>query len=510
MLNAYMTRYCMQKIFYNTACAAVMLLGCIVAAHAQEDMRAGPEGYTQLSCAIHIASTVSDGKYTLEEIADIAAAQGIDVLIPADRDTMSWEYGTLPLRNIIKKRVEERSVFSYGISGYFRRIEALQKAHPGMIIIPGIESAPFYYWQGSPWTDDLTIRDWHKHLLVIGLNKPSDLESLPVLGNPKGLEHGFTSRSIFLFWPALLVAAGAWCLTRRVYSYTDASGKRLGPYSRGWRLTGVTLIFFGILGLINNYPFVYPKFDQYHSGQGIRPYQEFINYANSRQGLTFWAHPEAANIDRSGNVGIETQEHSDHLLTAAGYTGFCIFYEGFKKVGVVAGIWDQLLAAYCRGARRDPVWAIAGLAYDRRGELTAALEDQRTVVLARSPTAEGVLDALRNGRAYCMRGKGSASFTLDEFSVVDASGRSAAMGQEAAVQGPVEIRIRGGLLHGQGRTFTIQLIRDGGILRVFEAQSPFDITYVDTLGSAQERSYYRAQITSMGLIAVTNPIFVKR
>ena len=130
--------------------------------------------------------------------------------------------------------------------------------------------------------------------------------------------------------------------------------------------------------------------------------------------------------------------------------------------------------------------------------------------LARSPTAEGVLDALRNGRAYCMRGKGSASFTLDEFSVVDASGRSAAMGQEAAVQGPVEIRIRGGLLHGQGRTFTIQLIRDGGILRVFEAQSPFDITYVDTLGSAQERSYYRAQITSMGLMAVTNPIFVKR
>lgn len=487
-----------------------MLLGCAAAAHAQADTRPRPDGYTQLSCAIHVSSTISDGKYSLEEIADIASAHGIDVLIPTDRDAMSWEYGIAPLRGVLKKRVAERSVLSYGPAKYLQRLQGLQRAHQGMIIIPGIESAPYYCWQGSPWNDNLVIRNWHKHMLVIGLSDSLDLENLPVLGNPAGLLQPFGPGSILLFWPVLFIIAGIRFLFKRVYSYRDASGKPLGPYSRGWRVAGATLICIGVIALINNYPFRYLKFDQYHNDLGVMPYQNLIDYANSRGALTFWAHPETANIDKDGPVAIETQEHSDHLLKTRGYTGYCIFYEGFKKVGVVGGIWDQALAEYCAGNRRSPVWAIAGLAYDRRQELTRVLEDQRTVLLSKASTAQGAMDALKSGRAYCMRGKGSSAFVLDEFSVLDASGEQKTMGQEARVNGPALIRIKGGLLDGQGRSFTIQLIRDGGILRVFEAQSPFDIAYTDTSGATPVRSYYRAQIESKDLIVVTNPIFVKR
>ena len=487
-----------------------MLLGSTAAAHAQADTRPGPGGYTQLSCAIHVASNISDGKYSLEEIADIASAHGIDVLIPADRDVMSWEYGIAPLRGVLKKRVAERSVLSYGPAKYLQRLQGLQRAHQGMIIIPGIESAPYYCWQGSPWNDDLVIKNWHKHLLVIGLSDPYDFKGLPVLGNPSGLLQPFGPRSLLLFWPAIFVIAGVRCLFKRVYTYRDVSGKPLGPYSRGWRIAGAALIFIGVLALINNYPFRYLKFDQYRNDLGVLPYQNLIDYANSRGALTFWAHPETANIDRDGPVAIETQEHSDHLLKTAGYTGFCIFYEGFKKVGVVGGIWDQALVSYCAGARSSPVWAIAGLAYDRRGELTRLLEDQRTVLLSKAASAQGAMDALKNGRAYCMRGRGSSAFVLDEFSVTDASGEQKTMGQKARVSGFARIRIKGGLLDGQDRSFTIQLIRDGGILRVFEVQAPFDITYTDTAGATSAQSYYRAQITSKDLIVVTNPVFVQR
>jgi len=119
--------------------------------------------------------------------------------------------------------------------------------------------------------------------------------------------------------------------------------------------------------------------------------------------MVFWAHPEAANIDKSGHVAIETPEHTGLLLKTTGYTGFCIFYEGFKKVGNVSGLWDMLLTEYCRGYRAMPVWAIAGLAYDRTGELTSALRDERTVILSKSATVDSALKRLNTGvRIACM------------------------------------------------------------------------------------------------------------
>ena len=43
--------------------------------------------------AIHMSSDISDGKLTLEQIAACRRENGISVLIPTDRDSMSWEYG---------------------------------------------------------------------------------------------------------------------------------------------------------------------------------------------------------------------------------------------------------------------------------------------------------------------------------------------------------------------------------------------------------------------------------
>ena len=472
---------------------------------------AAGQRYLQLPASIHVSSRISDGRLSLEEIAQTASENGFDVLIPAERDFMRWEYGIRPLRNILKKRVQQRCVFSYGIKEYLRRMDSLKKQFPGMIIINGLESAPYYYWQGSIFGDDLTIRDWHKHMLVLGLSRPSDLEYIPVIGNPRGLRQPLGMRTFFLaLLPLALAALAVLCVRRRQYRYADSSGNPLGPYSRPWRITGISLFIIAALVFINNYPFRDTKFDQYHNNIGVMPYQNIIDYVNNRAGLIFWAHPEAANSGKSGPIGFATDEHSDHLLLTRGYTGFAVFHEGFKRVGRAGGVWDQVLLEYCRGSRRSPVWAIACLAYDKTGSLSSYMRDVRTVLLSRARTADDAMDALRKGRMYCVRGKGSSEFILDRFTVTDSYGNDMAMGEEAAVRDDPVIRIEGHILHGQKKSFTIQLIRDGRLMRVFEAESPFALSYVDSSDSGPSRSFYRVQITSGDLTVVSNPVFVQR
>ena len=80
-------------------------------------------------------------------------------------------------------------------------------------------------------------------------------------------------------------------------------------------------------------------------------------------------------------MGLETSEHTHLLQETKGYTGFSIFYEGYKKVGKPGGLWDVILIEYCQGLRKKPIWAIGGLAFDRGGELSSRMRGLQTIVL---------------------------------------------------------------------------------------------------------------------------------
>jgi hypothetical protein len=133
--------------------------------------------------AIHVSTAISDGSLMLPEVINVARAKGMKAVIVTDRDFMKWEYGLWPLRNIIKKTKEMNSVFKIGVDKYLNLIESEAKRNPDIVIIPGLESAPFYYWQGIPFSENFKICDWHKHILVFGLEKPEDFRKLPVLSN---------------------------------------------------------------------------------------------------------------------------------------------------------------------------------------------------------------------------------------------------------------------------------------------------------------------------------------
>ncbi len=376
----------------------------------------------QAPAAIQIASTVSDGKYSLDEIARTARENGIKIIILGERDFMRWEYGLWPLRGLIKKTVESNSLFAYGIERYFKEIERLKKGNPDMLIIPGVESAPFYYWEGSPFRKNLKIKDWHKHMLIVGLKDNEDYENIPSLSNPRAKV----------------------------------------------------------------------EYDQYRGDPGPRPYQNLIDYVNQNNGLIYWAHPEAENISSRGDIRIETKEYSGDLTKTHGYTGFTVFYDGYEKTGRPGGLWDELLKGYCRGEGKSPVWAIGGLGFDQGGELSAAMKDLRVILNLSEWSQEAVLAALREGKNYVLLGR--VDLRLENFSVEN---RFAPL-----------IRIKGYAALDKEIPLRIKLIRQGAVIKTFEAGNIFDIVYEDPSYVKGEKTYYRLEIDCAGGMLIANPVFV--
>lgn len=380
----------------------------------------------QVPAAIQIASTVSDGKYSLDEIVRTARENGIKIVILGERDFMRWEYGLWPLRGLIKKTVESNSLFAYGIERYFKEIERLRKQNPDMLIIPGVESAPFYYWEGSPFRENLKIKNWHKHMLIVGLKKIEDYENIPSLSNPRGPGGSF-------------------------------------------------------------------RYDQYHGDLGPKPYQNLIDYVNQRDGLIYWAHPEAGNISSRGDIGIETREYPADMGKTDGYTGFTVFYDGYEKTGKPGGIWDKLLKEYCRGERKSPVWAIGGLGFDQGGELSAAMKDLKVILYLSEWSQEAVLAALREGRNYVILG--GSNLKLEGFAV------------EIKDDKPL-VKIKGYAASDKDIRLQIKLIRQGAVIKTFEAGNIFDIVYEDPSYVKGEKTYYRLEIDCAGGMLIANPVFV--
>lgn len=469
------------------------------------------EELTQAQAAIHISSTVSDGKFSIPEIIKIARQNGIKIVILTDRDFMRWQYGLWPLRRIIRKTVRANSMFTYGIKRYLKEIEDAQRKNTDLVIIPGVESAPFYYWEGSPFKNNLKMWNWHKHMLVIGLDKVEGYKNLPSVSNGYSLIRPFGFKDIFRFWPILILTAGILWLKKREFKYRDLQGHPLGPYSRTWHVLGIIAIIFSLLFLLNNFPFRGFKYDQYHGEQGIGPYQNLIDYVNQKGGLSFWAHPEAENIQKRGNIEIETREYSQDLLEAKDYAGFTIFHEGYRRVGKPGGIWDEALRQYCQGMREAPVWAIGGLAFDQTGDLNRRIQDSHTIFLISRLTKSEVLKTLREGRMYVVGGAGNSKLALDEFAIYDSvSDNKGIVGDEVSIKGKVLLKMRGVLFdREQQGQIKVELIRNGYLVKTFEVTSPFEIDYEDDYSDEDKKIYYRLEIRFPGGVLITNPIFAK-
>lgn len=453
------------------------------------------DGYLPLATAIHVHTTFSTGEESIEQVAAQAVAHGVEVVVVTDDDLLSAQYGLPFLRRLVRFGREERSVLGRDATAeYLAEIRRVDELHPELILIDGMESAPFYYWEVDADRREWTARYWNKHLLAVGLGRQEFYERLPVIDS--GNLEVWHWTSLLYLWPLLGLVYGL-------------VARRRHPAAVRY-----PVMVIACLALINNYPFKIPLWDQYHGDLGAAPYQHYIDYVRDRGGLVFWAHPESRSTIPStellnGRVRIlsETPAHAADLLATRNYTGFAALY-GDNVTAIEPGAeWDQALQEYLRRERPRPVWGTGEIDYHYDDAAHRnRIHDILTVVLARERSASAVLEALRLGRVYAVRG-GDERLALERFRV-DTDLGMAVSGETVPAAGPVRVHARVVRADGQEEELEVRLVRSGEVIARFRGTTPFDLGHVDEPLPAGAKTYYRLLVKSRASRLVTNPIFV--
>jgi len=474
------------------------------------------EDYIQVPAATDLRTEFSDGVYSVEELAKLAISRGIEILVINDHDRYSLEYGFWPLERILKKKVEESSLLKNGAKTYLEEIDRVSKKYPDVIFIPGIESAPFYYWTGSIFSNNLTANKWENHIGIVGLERPEDIEGLPTLNGNFSLRYYKKYIYNTAFFALSLIFSILLIKWEGIYRYT-----------------GIVICLFSLLFIINFHPLRSSPSDQYHGDKGVLPWQETNDYVNSRGGMTFWHHLESASgIGKKGPISVNTPPHPEDLIKTTGFTGFQAIYEDTIHITDPGKEWDMVLRQYCEGNRDSPIWGIGGLDYHKEGESGIKLQDVKTIFLLKEKTKESVYDALKNGKVYSVRQGDDYRLVLDEFLVSDSSGKpapeslnqgKAVSGDEIDVKGIPRIFIKvstnsplppfdkGGI---KGESVEVQLIRKGKVIKRYKGETPLEVYLDDDTANKEfdsgEKIYYRLNIYGKRPnYIISNPIFVK-
>jgi len=476
----------------------ILLLSAPVIAKGQEELRYIPG-------IIHLHSKISTGAYSIKELAQITQAKGIPIMVITDHLLLRAEYGLSPFRRIIRKRVEKNSILHSGVKDYLSEIKEASKLYPSLTIIPGAEVTPFYFWSGDFLKNNLTLHNFHKQFLVLGLEKEKDYLKMPVAGN----QCFSFSREKFLRLLAslILILLGLGMIKRkRKNKFWFRSRFFISSYP--YRKSGIVLLILGLLFLFDS--LLLSPDDPYHGEKNMQPYQNLINYVKERNGLSFWSAPEAKTEEKIRSIISSTLPYPEALLETKDYTGFASLYEGYRKVGGQEGIWDTVLTEYCRGERAKPVWTIGEIDYHSPRE-KKEIDEVQTVFLLSRIDKNSVIAALGEGRCYALRRTKEYQLMLNNFTLSLPRGKIGKIGDTLITETRPRINFSVSFSDGKRRKVNVKLIRSGKIIREFIGLTPMERRFYDYSLPEGEKSYYRLDIeTEYPHKILTNPIFVKR
>ena len=448
--------------------------------------------YLQVPGLIDLRTTHSDGELDLDSLVKLAKSRGFDCLFVNDHDRLVMEYGLFPLRHVLRKRVERPSINKGGAKKYLAHVTTVQAKYPDMIVVPGSETAPFYFWTGSYFSKNLTAHNHERRILTIGLDQPEDYENLPILHN------GFCVRHIKDSLPKMVL-----------FFVPLALGLLLLRWRGFFRISGMIISGLSLLFVLNTVPFRSSPFDQYHGDQGVAPYQLVIDYVHSKGGLTFWNYPETrSGVRRLGPVFLDTPPYPEVLRQTKGYTGFAAIYGDTITITEPGGIWDDVLLEYCAGHRNRPVWGISTADFHKDGGAGEKLGNFPTVFLVREKTGEEILFAMRQGRMYACRGEYPQRMVLNDFSVCSSLCRTkATSGEEIALKENPRIHISLSQKEPSESPVTVRLMRSGELIETLNGILPMEIDFEDEYFNPGQKIYYRIDARGCGQL-VSNPIFV--
>ena len=456
--------------------------------------------------AFHVhSSQFSSGSHGIEELGRMARDRAVDVIVLTDHDQVSLSYGLPPFPNLFSWTVSRKSVLKEGAQNYLDAVNRADDADPDVILIPGLETAPFYYWEGGLRQGKLTAHDWRKHIHVIGLDSAEDIENLPTL------RRGFSTRYFFRLLPPFSIFMGVSLLSVVMIFWGGPVG-----------LAGKILLIAAVLGAIDAHPFRLSPFDPFHGPRGGEPYQELIDYVDQKGGMTFWAHLEARYGEREilpfkeaagialPQLEMETGVHPVSLLHTEGYTGFESLYGDTFHATDPGKEWDRALLQYVEGIRKRPAWGLCGLDFHEEGMTSwSRLDRGQTVFLVSEKTRAAVLDAMRHGRMYAVYQGGAGKLWLEEFRLSSpVSGESRVSGETLDTRGePMAIKTAVALTGGPGVPIRVDLIDSGKVLTTIEGETPLNVER--SFFPARSQGYIRLEISSPNHRLISNPIFYK-
>ena len=465
---------------------------------------------TPLRVALHVHSTASTGTLTLEELATRAEQQGLDALVLSDNFTLDYEYGLWPFRSVIKKTMSYPSVVAYGIDRYLAEIEAVQARHPRLVIVPGVEVAPFYYWTGSIWHGDLTMHDAQRNLLVVGLTRADDYRALPARGNPDSFRK---DGQMFQWAPLLLLvpAVALWNPFRRT--------------SRGWhepvgplrRTAALLCAVFAVTPIMLAGQAGTPVFSSYDTQLGYRPYQMLIDAAVERGAAVVWSMTEAHDFQTHtfgplGTVTVRTDPHPEALALTTAYTAFGGVYQDTRSVTRPGDLWDRTIHAGLGGPSHGGPTLVGEIAFHGLADRGKDLDRVVTVVEATERSIAGVVDAIRSGHVYAVaEGDRHVQLMLESLQVTDDAGSTGAgIGDRftAPVGAHPVVHARVAARDGKPYPATLRVIRSGSVIGSFTGDTPIDYRVVDEQAVTREGGYYRVAISGTSGELLTNPVYV--
>lgn len=490
-----------------TSMLCLVVMGLTAAAPASAVAKGTPP--ISLRAAFHVHSTMSTGTLSLESLATRAEQQQLDVLILSENFTLRYDYGFHPFDGFLAYRVNFPSVMEFGIQRFLDEVRTVQQRHPNLIIIPGVEVAPHYYWTGSLLQGNLTMHNAQRNLLVIGLQKAEDYEGLPSRGNAGSFV--WNRQSLANGLPLLLLIPVAGLLNP--LRHTSSTRTTSKPRFR-WVLSAMLLLICSGL-LVNAWPIKMPRYSSHDGGLGYQPYQALIDNAIDRGALVFWSMTEARDFSQHafgplGTVTVKTEPHPEALVLTERYTGFGGLYQEARRAVTPGGIWDQLVASRFTAVHKDFPTLIGEVAFHGTTDAGKDLDRVYTVINSSERTAESVLAALRAGHVYAVaRGEQTTLLQLDEFQVSTAD-HSAGMGDTLEATVSRELRIRVGVsTSDRARHLTkLRIIRSGQVIKQFESATPVRIDFVDHETNRSEWQSYRLELVGPSGELLTNPIYV--
>ncbi|MFO7869933.1 MAG: hypothetical protein R6V03_00670 [Kiritimatiellia bacterium] len=446
------------------------------------------------SCAVHVHSEISStGRYSLNELALLAEDRGIDVVFLTDNLTHRIQYGIAPARHLLWMDHSRRSIMSVGAEKYLELIEKQNRRVSNVLFIAGAEICPRFYWTGSLSKGDLTCRDHQRNIIVLGLDNPEVIESIPeTAGFVRGRHTAWIIGSRVILGAFALAIAGVAvcpCLARRS-GYSCKVLRR--AVLRGFFVPiALCAVVFNVTASL------VPAFDIYGAAGSPSHAQRTTDFLAEHGLLHYWAHPEEADRHRFRYAGVafetRTDPYPEALRQTEGYTGFGGVYEGRNTLVEADGVWDRVLRDYVEGRRHRPAWCFGEMLYHYEGQAGKKLGNVETMVWASERSRDSILESMGRGRFYARRNKAERSLVLKKWQL------------RKKKQGQIEIDIRIES-SGEPEQVSVCLVRNGEKFRELKGATPFDRTIADT--SASEDVYYR--LNAYGewpLTLVANPIF---